>query len=188
MTNNNSGIGRRKQLTALGSGPVQAGSLLGAASERKQVSALFADLCESTRHVADMDPEEARAELDAALRIVCAEIDAYGGTVSQLLGDGVLALFGAPVAQEDHALRACLCAVAIHRQAQNAAGQGERTRVFRVGIDSGEVAVGAVRELRATHYRADGSTIHRARRMEEHAPPGGTFVGAATLRSEEPHV
>jgi predicted ATPase/class 3 adenylate cyclase len=163
-------------------GPLRVVSLLGGASERKQVSVLFADLCESTRRVAGRDPEEARAALDAALGLLCAEVEAFGGIVSQLLGDGVLALFGAPVAQEDHALRACLCALSLHRQAHAAAAGGDAAPVFRVGIDSGEVAVGSVREFRATHYRADGSTIHSAKRLEQSAPPGGTLIGAATLR------
>jgi class 3 adenylate cyclase len=177
----NNGLGR-KPPGGPSTGPLRVVSLLGGASERKQVSVLFADLCESTRRVAGRDPEEARAALDAALGLLCAEVEAFGGIVSQLLGDGVLALFGAPVAQEDHALRACLCALSLHRQAHAAAAGGDAAPVFRVGIDSGEVAVGSVREFRATHYRADGSTIHSAKRLEQSAPPGGTLIGAATLR------
>jgi predicted ATPase/class 3 adenylate cyclase len=155
---------------------------LGAASERKQASVFFADICESTRNFAADDPEEARSQLEPALRMMCEAVAAYGGIVSQLLGDGVLALFGAPVAQEDHALRACLAALDLHRRVRMAAAGGAAHFDIRVGIDSGELAVGAVHEYSATYYRADGSPLHSAKRLEQHAPAGGTLIGAATMR------
>ena len=158
------------------------GASLGSASERKQASVFFADICESTRNFAADDPEEARSQLEPALRTMCEAVAAYGGIVSQLLGDGVLALFGAPVAQEDHALRACLAAVDLHRRVRMAAADGVPRFDVRIGIDSGELAVGAVHEYNATYYRADGSPLHSAKRLEQHAPVGGTLIGAATMR------
>ena len=141
--------------------------------ERKQVSVLFVDLCDSTAHVAHSDPEEARAYLDDALRLMTDAVEAYGGTVSQLLGDGLLALFGAPVAQEDHALRACLAAISMHSAVRDRANQAQtRPYVLRMGIHSGEVIVGVAGHYLWTHYRADGSTIHLASRLERLAEPG----------------
>lgn len=155
-----------------------AAAVLAAASERKQVSVLIADLCDSTLRTRGADPERTRAELLSALQQVCDEVEAFGGTVSQLLGDGVLALFGAPVSLEDHAVRACLCAQALHQRAAAASPPCQ----FRVGIDSGEVVVGATRDFRAAHYRADGDPMASARRLEQAAPNGGTFISAQTLR------
>ena len=151
--------------------------------ERKQVSVLFADLCDSTAHVQHTDPEEARAYLNDALRLMTDAVEAYGGTVSQLLGDGLLALFGAPVAQEDHALRACLAASAMQTSARNRKGSGpEASFELRVGIHSGEVIVGVSGQYLLSHYRADGTTIHLASRLEKLAPTGAVVLSAATQR------
>ncbi len=158
------------------------GASLGAASERKQASVFFADICESTRNFAVDDPEEALSQLEPALRMMCEAVAAYGGIVSQLLGDGVLALFGAPVAQEDHALRACLAAVDLLRRVRTSAGGDGPHFDIRIGIDSGELAVGTVHEYSATYYRAVGSPLHSAKRLEEHAQAGSTLIGAATMR------
>src|SRR5687767_5358384 len=79
-----------------------------AVPERKHATVMFADLCGSTEQIGNSDPEEARKYLDPALALMSGHVKAYGGIISQLLGDGVLALFGAPLTQEDHALRACL--------------------------------------------------------------------------------
>jgi len=158
-------------------------------TERKQVSVLFVDLCDSTEHVQGADPEEARAWLDQALGLMTQAVEAYGGTISQLLGDGLLALFGAPVAHEDHALRACLAAHAMHRGAAAHGRRGSsdvcdatRPFVFRVGIHSGEVIVGVAGQCLWSHYRADGRTIHLASRLEKLAAPGSTLLSAATHR------
>lgn len=152
-------------------------------TERKQVSVLFVDLCDSTRHVHGIDPEEARACLDEALGLMTDAVEAYGGTISQLLGDGLLALFGAPVAHEDHALRAGLCALAMHRSAAERPSHGMAAPfLLRVGIHSGEVIVGVAGECLWSHYRADGTTIHIASRLEKLAEPGRTLLSAATQR------
>lgn len=155
--------------------------------ERKQVSVLFVDLCDSTQHVQGSDPEEARACLDDALRLMTDAVEAYGGTISQLLGDGLLALFGAPVAHEDHALRACLAALAMHkhaaeRSAGSSVGAAAPPFQLRVGIHSGEVIVGVAGQCLWSHYRADGTTIHLASRLEKLAAPGSTMLSAATHR------
>lgn len=149
--------------------------------ERKHVTVLFADLCESTEQISQIDPEEAQIFLDRALRLMAQAVEAYGGTVTQLLGDGLLALFGAPIAQEDHALRGCLAAIEIQRRARDP-GVGARPLLLRIGINSGEVIVGADSPLLTSHYRADGSTIHLAARLEQLARPGTVLLSGATLR------
>lgn len=149
--------------------------------ERKFVSVLFADVCGSTEQVARFDPEEAQAFLDRALRLMTESVEHYGGTISQLLGDGLLALFGAPFALEDHALRACLAAIDIQRRARATIVAGSPL-ALRVGIHSGEVLVGSTDHKFASHYRADGSTIHIAARLEQLAGPGTVLVSGATVR------
>lgn len=153
-------------------------------SERKQITALFADLCNSTALLADSDPEEARSLLERALRQMCLAVESYGGTISQLLGDGVLALFGAPAALEDHALRACLAALAIQQRSvdQSLLRDGNLPMLVRIGIHSGEVVVGAANEFLWSHYRADGKAIHLASRLERMATPGTILISEATLR------
>ncbi len=149
--------------------------------ERKYVSVLFADVCGSTEQVARFDPEEAQAFLDRALRLMTKAVEGYGGTISQLLGDGLLALFGAPFALEDHALRACLASIEMQRRAREEDASGLPLSL-RVGIHSGEVLVGSVDHVFASHYRADGSTIHLAARLEKLARPGTVLLSGATAR------
>lgn len=149
--------------------------------ERKYISVLFADLCGSTEQISSFDPEEAQIYLDRVLTLMSQSVETYDGTVSQLLGDGLLALFGAPVAQEDHALRACLAAVEMQRRARESTASG-RALTLRIGINSGEVIVGTVSHFFASHYRADGSTIYLAARLEQLARPGTVLLGGATVR------
>lgn len=152
-------------------------------TENKQVSVLFVDVCNSTSLVQHVDPEEARAYLGKALDRLAEAVETYGGTVSQLLGDGLVALFGAPVAQEDHALRACLAALKMQRASIPGHDVGGIVSpTLRIGINSGEVLVGIVGQYRWSHYGADGKTIHLASRLEKMAPPGGILISAATQR------
>ena len=152
-------------------------------SERKQVTVLFVDLCDSTAHVMNSDPEEAKIYLDGALLLMTDAVDAYGGTVSQLLGDGLLALFGAPVSQEDHALRACLAAQTMQTGARLKSPMADAPSAsLRIGIHSGEVLVGLTGRNLWSHYRADGTTIHLASRLEKLAVPGSTLISASTHR------
>lgn len=163
-------------------GPAQT-RLRSVANERKFVTVLFADLCDSTELVADADPEEAQRRLSVAITAMSESVEEYGGTISQLLGDGILALFGAPVAQEDHALRACLAAIAMQQRIRTATSA--RPLQVRIGIHSGEVVVGTAREYLSSHYRADGSTIHIASRVEKLAHPGTAWITRETFRLAE---
>ncbi|WP_245477538.1 ATP-binding protein [Bradyrhizobium guangxiense] len=152
-------------------------------TENKQVSVLFVDVCDSTSLLQHSDPEESRNYLGKALNHLAEAVGTYGGTVSQLLGDGLVALFGAPVAQEDHALRACLAALKMQRASiPGQEVQGVASPMLRVGINSGEVLVGVVGQYGWSHYGADGKTIHLASRLEKMAPPGGILISAATQR------
>lgn len=153
------------------------------AAERKHVTLLFADLCESTAEVARVDPEEAQGYLDRALRAMADAVAAFGGSVHRLQGDGLVGVFGAPAAQEDHALRGCLAALAIQRRMreQAAASQPAATRV-RIGIHSGEVVVGSIANLLSSHRRMDGAALHLAARLEQLATPGGVLLTVATAR------
>src|SRR5215471_20639474 len=113
--------------------------------ERKQVTVLFADLKDSTELIRGLDPEAARQLLDPALHLMMEAVHRYEGTVNQVLGDGIMALFGAPLAHEDHALRACYAALAMQAAMHAYAAEVHRTRGvalhIRVGLNSGEVVV-----------------------------------------------
>src|SRR5262249_37088133 len=113
--------------------------------ERKQVTVLFADLKGSMELLADRDPEEARKLLDPVLERMMEAVHHYEGTVNQVLGDGIMALFGAPLAHEDHAVRACYAALRMQRRVNLYADEIQRTGgtpvQIRVGLNSGEVVV-----------------------------------------------
>lgn len=157
------------------------GALLDTKRELKQATVLLADLCGSTEMLAHGDVEQGQALLDVALQVMSDAVDAYGGTRMQWRGDELLALFGAPLAHEDHALRACLAASAMHEGMKSRSTPGSPLSV-RIGIHSGEVLVGPGGEAVASSYRADGLTIHQASRLERLAEPGTTLVSGATLR------
>ena len=144
---------------------------------------VFVDLCGSTAHISGADPEEARDYLDGAFRLMTGAVESYGGTISRLLGDGLLALFGAPVAQEDHALRACLAALAMQQRASEANDHGEQRRPLqlRIGVASGEALVGVACEYGWAYYRADGLIVHLAARLEQMARPGSVLVSGSTI-------
>lgn len=154
-----------------------------AVAERKIVTLMFVDLCGSTALVSQADPEDAQFLLDRALRAMSEAVETYGGTVQRLQGDGIVALFGAPVALEDHALRACLAALAVQRRMREPGADGRRPQAqVRVGIHSGEVVVGSISDLLSSHHRLDGAAIHLAARLEQLATPGRVLVSAATAR------
>jgi class 3 adenylate cyclase/tetratricopeptide (TPR) repeat protein len=157
--------------------------------ERKQVTVLFADLKGSTELIQGLDPEEARTLLDPALRAMIEAVHRYEGTVNQVLGDGIMALFGAPLAHEDHAIRACYAALAMQAAMRR---YGEEVRQShglemqaRVGLNSGEVVVRAIGNDLHMDYSAVGQTTHLAARMEQLATPGSIRLTAATLRLAE---
>lgn len=160
--------------------------------ERKLVTVLFADLQSSMEVLADRDPEEARKILDAVLERMMEAVHRYEGTVNQVMGDGIMALFGAPIAREDHAVRACYAALhmqdAVKRYAE-ALRRGEGLDVqIRVGLNSGEVVVRSIGSDLRMDYSAVGQTTHLAARMEQMARPGAILVSAATQRLVEAHV
>src|SRR6266704_2119889 len=160
--------------------------------ERKQVTVLFADLKGSMELLADRDPEEARQLLDPVLERLMAAVHRYEGTVNQVMGDGIMALFGAPVAHEDHAVRACYAALhmqeAIGRYAEELRRQQGLDVQIRVGLNSGEVVVRAIGSDLRMDYTAVGQTTHLAARMEQLARPGTTLLTADTLRLVEGYV
>jgi class 3 adenylate cyclase/tetratricopeptide (TPR) repeat protein len=157
--------------------------------ERKQVTVLFADLKGSMELLADRDPEEARQLLDPVLEQMMAAVHRYEGTVNQVMGDGIMALFGAPIAHEDHAVRACYAALAMQAAMQRYAEEVRRiqglTVQMRLGLNSGEVVVRAIGNDLHMDYSAVGQTTHLAARMEQLATPGSTLLTAATLRLVE---
>src|SRR5499427_7829709 len=157
--------------------------------ERKQVTVLFADLKGSTELIRDLDPEQAQALLDPALHAMMDAVHRFEGTVNQVLGDGIMALFGAPVAHEDHAVRACYAALAMQTALRRYAEEVRRAHGLeiqaRVGLNSGEVVVRAIGNDLHMDYSAVGQTTHLAARMEQLAPPGSIRLTAATLRLAE---
>jgi class 3 adenylate cyclase/predicted ATPase len=157
--------------------------------ERKQVTVLFADLKGSMELLADRDPEEARQLLDPVLEHMMDAVHRYAGTVNQVMGDGIMALFGAPIAHEDHALRACYAALAMQDTMRRYSVEVRRTHgvevQIRVGLNSGEVVVRAISNDLHMDYTAVGQTTHLAARMEQLAPPGSIRLTALTLRLVE---
>jgi class 3 adenylate cyclase len=153
--------------------------------ERKQVTVLFADLKGSMELVADRDPEEARKLLDPVLERMMEAVHRYEGTVNQVMGDGIMALFGAPLAHEDHAVRACYAALRMQELVKGYADEMRRahgiTVRIRVGLNSGEVVVRAIGSDLHMDYTAVGQTTHLAARMEQLADPGSILVSPATL-------
>src|SRR5262249_33922256 len=160
--------------------------------ERKQVTVLFADLKGSMELLADRDPEEARRLLDPVLERMMEAVHRYEGTVNQVMGDGIMALFGAPLAHEDHAVRACYAALDLQASLRRYAEEVRRTEgvkvQIRVGLNSGDVVVRAVGSDLRMDYSAVGQTTHLAARMEQLADPGGTLLTADTLRLAEGFV
>ncbi len=160
--------------------------------ERKQVTVLFADLKGSMELLAGRDPEEARQVLDPVLEHMMEGVHRYEGTVNQVLGDGIMALFGAPLAHEDHAVRACYAALRMQESVKRYAEEVQRTEgipiQIRVGITSGEVVVRSIGSDLHMDYTAVGQTTHLAARMEQMAMPGSILITADTLRLAEGYV
>jgi len=160
--------------------------------ERKLVTVLFADTKGSMELLADRDPEDARRLLDAVLERMIDAVHRFEGTVNQVLGDGIMALFGAPLAHENHAVRACHAALRMQEQVERYGNQMQRTWgvpvQIRVGLNSGEVVVGTIGSDLRMEYSAVGQTTHLAARMEQMAKPGSVLLTADTLRLAEGYV
>ena len=146
---------------------------------------LFADLKDSTELIRGLDPEAAQQLLDPAIQLMMDAVHRFEGTVNQVLGDGIMALFGAPIAHEDHALRACYAALAMQAAMQPTTEEVRRTRGLelrmRVGLNSGEVVVRAIGNDLHMDYSAVGETTHLAARMEQMATPGSIRLTPSTL-------
>jgi class 3 adenylate cyclase/tetratricopeptide (TPR) repeat protein len=160
--------------------------------ERKQVTVLFADIRGSTSLLEGLDPEEAQKLIDPVLRVMMDAVHRYEGTVNQVLGDGIMALFGAPLAHEDHAVRACYAALAMQeemRRYRRKLGQSEESGLqIGIGLNSGEVVVRSISNDLNVDYSALGHTTHLAARMEELASAGAVLMTAASLREVEGFV
>jgi class 3 adenylate cyclase len=160
--------------------------------ERKQVTVLFADLKASMELLADRDPEEAWMLLDPVLERMMEAVHRYEGTVNQVMGDGIMALFGAPVAHEDHAVRACYAALRMQESVNRYTDdvlrrEGARPQI-RVGLNSGEVVVRSIGSDLRMDYSAVGQTTHLAARMEQLAVAASTLLTVNTARLVEGFV
>lgn len=157
--------------------------------ERKQVTVLFADIRGSTSLVEGLDPEDAQKVIDPVLHVMMDAVHRYEGTVNQVLGDGIMAIFGAPLAHEDHALRACYAALAMQeemRRYRRKLGQSEESGLqIGIGMNSGEVVVRSIDNDLNIEYSALGHTTHLAARMQELSGVGTTLMTASTLRQVE---
>jgi class 3 adenylate cyclase/tetratricopeptide (TPR) repeat protein len=160
--------------------------------ERKQVTVLFADMKGSMELLADHDPEEARQVLDPVLERMMEAVHRYDGTVNQIMGDGIMALFGAPLAHEDHGVRACYAALRMQDSVKRYAEEIQRTHgapiQIRIGLHSGEVVVRTIGNDLRMDYTAVGQSTHIAARMEQAALPGSVLLTSATLRLAEGYV
>ena len=154
--------------------------------ERKMVTALFADIKGSTELMADLDPEEARAIIDPALRIMVRAVRSYEGYVVHSTGDGIYAVFGAPIAYEDHPQRGVYAALEMQKKlrehADRLAKLGKPTIEVRIGINSGEVVMRAVETGGRLEYSSIGHTANLAARLQTLAPVGSIAVSERTRR------
>ncbi|HEY0913722.1 MAG TPA: adenylate/guanylate cyclase domain-containing protein [Solimonas sp.] len=157
--------------------------------ERKRVTVLFADVKGSTRLAQEAGPELWHSILDRFFSILSAAVHRYEGTVNQYTGDGIMALFGAPVAHEDHASRACFAALEMQREVRRFAdelrlGKGLNLSM-RVGLNTGEVIVGRIGDDLRMDYTAQGHTVNLAARMEHICEPGRIYLTRLTARQVE---
>ena len=157
-------------------------------AEFKQVTVLFADVVHSMDIAAAIGAERLREILAGLVDCAGAVVRRYGGTLNQFTGDGIMALFGAPLALEDHAVRACLAALGIQEEAKRLAAEvQERDGIdlgLRVGLNSGRVIAGEIGSG-PFGYTAIGEQVGLAQRMESAAPPGGVMFSASTARLVE---
>ena len=160
--------------------------------ERKQVTALFADLKGSMELFSGRDPEEARKLLDPVIEHLMEAVHHYEGTVNHVLGDGIVALFGAPLAHEDHAVRACYAALRMQETVKGYAESVRRSEgipiQIRVGLNSGEVVVRSIGSDLRMDYTVVGQTANVAARLEQMAVPGSILISAETLMLSEGYI
>src|ERR1700730_11011841 len=169
----------------------ECGAAVSAASkprDYKQVAVLFADVVHSMGSAAAVGAERLREIMTELVECSAAVVRRYGGTVDKFTGDGIMAVFGAPVALEDHAFRACLAALSIHQEVTALAAEVERRDAvdlqLRIGLNSGQVIAGEIGSG-ALGYTAVGEQVGMAQRMESGAPPGAVMLSASTARLVE---
>jgi class 3 adenylate cyclase len=159
--------------------------------EHKVVTVLFADVVNSTLIGENLNPEEVHDVMDGCFKILLDEVHKYEGTINQFTGDGVMALFGAPLAHEDHAKRACYAALGIQSAVKGFSEQIERKFglefKMRVGLNSGPVVVGSIGDDLRMDYTAVGDTTNLASRMESMARPGGILVSENVYNKVNPY-
>ena len=157
--------------------------------ERKLVTVLFADVVRSMELAERVDAEEWHRLLDRLFRILAGGIHRYEGTINQYTGDGIMALFGAPIAHEDHAQRACAAALHLARElaalAEDVRRESGLEFAVRMGLNSGEVVVGRIGDDLRMDYTAQGHVVGLAARVQQLAPPGGITVTQQTARLAE---
>jgi class 3 adenylate cyclase/tetratricopeptide (TPR) repeat protein len=160
--------------------------------ERKQVTVLFADIKGSMELIAELDPEEAQKLLDPVLDRMIEAVYHFEGTVNRVMGDGIMALFGAPLAHEDHALRACYASLRMQANIREYAAEVQRSHgvpvAIRVGLNSGEILIAAIGNDLYMDYTVVGQTVHLAHRMEQMAKEGSVLTTADTIRMVEGYI
>src|SRR5881396_2434146 len=160
------------------------GSRAALEGERKQVTVLFADVKGSMDLAEQLDPEEWHRILDRFFQLLAEGVHRFEGTVNQYTGDGIMALFGAPIAHEDHAQRACWAALHLQDALRGYAREVKReqglTVAVRMGLNSGEVVVGKIGDDLRMDYTALGHTVGLAQRMEQLADPGSVYLSEHT--------
>jgi len=152
--------------------------------ERKQVTVLFADVSGSMDLAEGQDPEEWRKIMQRFFAVLAESVERFEGTVDKFTGDGIMAVFGAPVAHEDHARRACYAALQMLDDVADYAAELRRAQGLnfstRIGINSGEVVAGAIGADGEGSYTAIGHTVGLAQRMEALAEPGRAYLTEGT--------
>jgi class 3 adenylate cyclase/tetratricopeptide (TPR) repeat protein len=160
--------------------------------ERKQVTVLFADIKGSMEFFADRDPEAAQKLFDPVLERMIEAVHHHEGTVNRVMGDGIMALFGAPIAHEDHAVRACYAALrmqeAVRRYGDDAQQSHGVAPTIRVGLNSGEIVVCAIGNDLHIDYTVVGQTANLAARLEQMAQPGSILTTSDTVQLAEGYV
>jgi class 3 adenylate cyclase/tetratricopeptide (TPR) repeat protein len=160
--------------------------------ERKQVTILFADLADSMELAQRVDPEDWRSIIDRFFQLLADGVHEFEGTVDKFTGDGIMAIFGAPIAHEDHARRACLAALELQQQIADFGEELRRTHdlgfAIRIGLNSGEVVVGSIGDRGDMAYTAVGHTVGLAQRMEQAASLGGICLSPDTAALVQGYV
>jgi class 3 adenylate cyclase/tetratricopeptide (TPR) repeat protein len=160
--------------------------------ERKQVTVLFADIKGSMELFAERDAEAAQKLFDPVLERMIEAVHHYEGTVNRVMGDGIMALFGAPIAHEDHAVRACYAALRMQETVKQYADEVQRSHgvevTIRVGLNSGEIVIGGIGSDLHLEYTVVGQTANLAARLEQMATPGSVLTSTDTLQLAEGYI